>query len=217
MVWVAGRDLFATVSDMTFLRDFALALGSARWALYGPGFRWRVGTIGDLQMTKRAIGARLRSKLYEFLGDPLEKSHGDAGRVFALYLRLDDEETVDRFLASGLYYFETHNREALELTRFRAVRASLFASDTDFDTRLSELQTWIKQNRLTAPAETKISEAWPLAVLLGRMGRGDHVAQWADLVDYSSLEDGEFGTKVLNHLVRGPEKQSPLPATWSDQ
>jgi len=210
VVWLAGRELFASVGDMTFLRDFALELGSARWSLYGPGFRWRIGTLGDLDDLKRSIGARLRTKLYELLGDPLEKSHGDADRVFRLYLRLDAEESRDRFLAVALYYFETHNREAVELTRFRAVRSTLFPSEAEFDLSLADLRDWVKAQRLSdaagsRPVDTRFASHW---------------SSMFDLAEYSAHGEGllESTSEVLSQLLRAirPAKYSPAASPWGE-
>lgn len=150
VVWLAGGNF---VSDLHGISSLGGNLRVGSWPLFGPGFRWSVGTPTQFAEYSMQLAQQLEKSLYAALFDALEKSHGDATSIMRLYEVLDIPRTLQREVNVGLFYYETRDMRSYDLVRFEAVLEGVVQRPEQFDQEVSNFADDLRKARLSESNE----------------------------------------------------------------
>jgi hypothetical protein len=134
-VWVAGPTfvtrLLATPEIGSVTR------GIHAWETEERGFRIRVGFAREFQEMVYGLANSITPVLYRCIFDPLERSTGEAKRVYQLYAALPLDRSPSREVNRALYFESVMDHYAMAFVKKQALAFSVFDSDEEYEEALS--------------------------------------------------------------------------------
>lgn len=206
MVWLAGPALIGLVSRFSEMADLDREFRT--WDTTLRGSRWSLELPHAVRHLLSRHVADLEAVIYRYIFDPLEVSHGNLPAAFDLYRAINIEDSVDRSIVSGVYYFCRRDHRRFELVAGISVERGYFAT---MDEYFAEVTRRIDNLKIARPHERygvieDAPVAKPVSVVLPSF-----VKHISELVD-KSYEKPLSGFRLGDEETRTHESQSS--AVW---
>lgn len=189
-VWIAGRNFYA---DLGSSKLAAYQFDLDKWEIYKRGLRWTTGSKRDFERFQSRIARSAEEALAQLLFDPFEKVAGFVEDVFRVYTALSVQDSLERFVWEGLFYFETRAHRDYSLAARLAVREGFVDSIDAFDVQVQHLREWLRLPRLSeSDPVASNSDLWSAASYLQAFLDAQHTGRHAFELEDSVWADQEF-------------------------